>query len=262
MNAGKAALVTGAADRLGRAMALSLANRGYAVAVHYNKSEAKALETVELARKSGAHAVAVQADLLDEDAALNLVERSRKKLECELSVLVNNASIFENDTLVSADREGWDRHMEANLRVPFVLIQAFARQVPNVSLDEQDEPVASGVVVNLVDHWVVRPTAEFTCYTLSKMGLWSLTRIAALSLAPSIRVNAIGPGPTLRTPTQREAHFEGMRRSSPLGRGTDLDDIVSALHYVLDSNALTGQLLCIDAGRTLMWNAMDLGSVN
>ncbi len=245
--------MTGSAARLGREMVLSLANRGYDVAVHYNSSETKARETVNLAKKIGAHSVAVQADLLDEHAASLLVDRTREKLGRKLSVLVNNASIFENDSVTTASRKGWDRHMQANFRAPFILTQAFAKQVPEAKRDSKGELVASGVVVNLVDHWVTRPTTEFTTYTLSKMSLWSLTQVAALSLAPAIRVNAIGPGPTLRTETQRESHFSEMRKCAPLERGVDLDDILSALHYILESNALTGQLLCVDSGRTLMW---------
>ncbi len=255
---GKAALVTGGARRLGRAMVLALARQGYDVAIHYADSGVAAEETAEDARALGAKAVTVQADLLcaaDQDA---LIGRASKALGAPLGVLINNASIFEYDTLDTATRDSWDRHLESNLRAPFVLIQHFARQVPKGARDAQAEPLASGCVINLIDQRVRKLTPEFMTYTIAKAALWTLTQTAARALAPDIRVNAIGPGPTLQGARQSDAHFSRQRRATVLKRGSNPEDIVGAMTYILDAPALTGQLLCIDAGQHLAWETPDV----
>jgi len=173
-------------------------------------------------------------------------------------VLVNNASIFEYDTLATATRRGWDRHMESNLRAPFVLTQAFAAQAPGAETDSNGEPRATALVVNMLDQRVRKLTPEFMTYTLAKMGLWALTQTAAQALAPAIRVNAIGPGPTLRGGRQSESHFARQRANTVLGRGSDPDDITAALAYLLDAKAVTGQLICVDGGQHLGWKTPDI----
>lgn len=252
------ALVTGAGKRLGQAMAIHLARRGYDVAVHYAGSAEGAADTVAQITALGHHAVALQADLLHEDATADLVSRAVAALGGPLTVLVNNASIFEYDTLASATRQSWDRHMESNLRAPFVLTQAFAAQVPDAPLDAAGEPVAAGLVVNMIDQRVQKLTPEFMTYTLAKMGLWALTRTAAQALAPRIRVNAIGPGPTLQGARQSAEHFAGQRRNTILERGAAPADICAALGYFLDAPAVTGQLLCVDGGQHLGWKTPDI----
>lgn len=252
------ALVTGAGKRLGRAMALELARRGFDVAVHYASSETDANATVDEVLAMGRKAVALPADLLDEAQVRALVPAAAEALGGPLTVLVNNASIFEYDTLTTATRESWDRHMESNLRAPFVLTQALAANVPAPIEDEEGEPVAQGLVVNMIDQRVRKLTPEFMSYTLAKMGLWALTRTAAQSLAPSVRVNAIGPGPTLQGHRQSDSHFERQRRSTILNRGANTQDIVAALGYLLDAPAVTGQLLCVDGGQHLGWQTPDI----
>ena len=254
----KRALVTGAGVRLGRAMALYLAGRGYDVAVHYASSDADANSLVSEIKAMGQNAVALQADLLDEDATQGLIGRAAAGLNGTLTCLVNNASIFEYDTLQSATRESWDRHMGSNLRAPFVLTQQFAAQAAKASLDKNGEPKASALVVNMLDQRVRKLTPEFMTYTIAKMGLWALTQTSAPALAPDIRVNAIGPGPTLRGIRQSDAHFENQRKNVPLGRGANPDDITAALGYFLDAPAVTGQLLCVDGGQTLTWKTADI----
>ena len=191
------ALVTGAALRLGRAMALELARAGHDVAIHYAGSADAAEDTAKEVRGFGVRAVTLQADLTVEDAMQTLLPRAAQAFAAPITVLINNASIFEYDNLASATRASWDRHLESNLRAPFVLTQALAAQIPAPIADENGEPLAQGLVVNMIDQRVHKLTPEFMSYTLAKMGLWALTRTAAQGLAPQIRVNAIGPGPTM-----------------------------------------------------------------
>jgi NAD(P)-dependent dehydrogenase (short-subunit alcohol dehydrogenase family) len=252
------ALVTGAGARLGRAMAVYLGSRGYDVAVHYASSAAGAEETAAMIRAGGRKAVTLQADLLVEAEVEALLPRAVEALGGPVTVLVNNASVFEYDNFRSATRESWDRHIESNLRAPFVLTQALARQVPEPLTDEGGEPVAQGLIVNMVDQRVLKLTPEFSSYTIAKMGLWALTQTAARGLAPRVRVNAIGPGPTLRGARQTEAHFAAQRAATVLGRGAGTADICAALGYFLDAPAVTGQLICPDGGQHLAWRTPDV----
>lgn len=251
------ALVTGAGRRLGRAMALYLAGRGYDVAVHYAGSAAEAGEVAGEIRAMGRRAVTLQADLLQEEACEALVGRAVAALG-PLTVLVNNASIFEYDRIDTATRESWDRHIGSNLRAPYVLIQGFARQCPPPGRDARGEPLASGLVVNMLDQRIWKPTPEFSTYTIAKMGLWALTRTAAQGLAPQIRVNAIGPGPTLIGAHQPPAHFAAQRANTILGRGSNPEDITAALGFFLDSPGVTGQMIAVDGGQHLGWKTPDI----
>ena len=177
--------------------------------------------------------------------------------------LVNNASVFEHDSIETATRDSWDRHMESNLRAPFVLIRALAAQVPApVQRTRPGEPVAQGLVVNMIDQRVRKLTPDFASYTIAKMGLWALTRTAAQALAPRVRVNAIGPGPTLRGHRQTEDHFRRQRAATVLGRGADASDVTAALGYLLDAKAVTGQLICIDGGQHLAWRTPDIDGLD
>ena len=252
------ALVTGGGKRLGRAMALTLAEMGHDVAVHYNRSADGAEETAAGIRAAGRRAAIVQADLLDEDAAAGLVTDAVTVLGGPLTVLVNNASIFEHDTLATATRDSWDRHVGSNLRAPFVLMQGLAAQAPDPVPDSDGEPVAQAAVINMIDQRVLKPTPEFMTYTIAKMGLWALTRTAAQALAPRVRVNAIGPGPTLQGARQSDAHFARQRAATILQRGADARGITDALRYLLTARAVTGQLVCVDGGQHLAWQTPDV----
>ena len=252
------ALVTGAARRLGRAMALYLAHRGYDVAVHYARSEAEAAATVDEITALGCRAVALQADLLDETQMQTLVPRAIDALGGPLTVLVNNASVFEYDNITSATRSSWDRHMDSNLRAPFILTQQLAAQDLPQQVDEQGRALASASVINLIDQRVRKLTPEFMTYTLAKSALWTLTRTSAQALAPRIRVNGIGPGPTLRGPRQSESQFARQCANTPLQRGADPADIRAALSYLLRAPSVTGQLICIDSGQHLSWETPDV----
>ncbi|TCL08670.1 NAD(P)-dependent dehydrogenase (short-subunit alcohol dehydrogenase family) [Shimia isoporae] len=254
----KRALVTGAGKRLGRAMALYLADRGFDVAVHYSTSRDAAEEVASLIRSKGQRAETLQADLLNEAEVESLLAAAASSLGGAVTCLVNNASIFEHDTIESATRGSWDRHMESNLRAPFVLMQAMAAQGLEPHLDEANEPVASGLVVNMLDQRVRKLTPDFSTYTLAKMGLWALTQTAAQGLAPAIRVNAIGPGPTLQGARQSADQFAAQRAATVLGRGVGPDDICAALGYLLDAKGVTGQLICVDGGQHLGWQTPDV----
>ncbi|MEL6959617.1 MAG: SDR family oxidoreductase [Pseudomonadota bacterium] len=253
-----AALVTGGAARLGRAMTLYLAERGFDVAVHYNGSATAAEVVVDEVMALGRKGVALQADLLDEAQTEALVPAAASALGQPLTCLINNASIFEYDTIETATAESWDRHIGSNLRAPLFLTQAFAAQVPDPVTDAMGEPVAQGVAINMIDQRVRKLTPEFMTYTIAKMGLWAFTQTAAQGLAPRVRVNGIGPGPTLQGARQSEDHFKRQRENTVLKRGANPSDITAALGYFLDSPAVTGQLLCVDGGQHLAWQTPDV----
>ena len=251
-------LVTGAAKRLGRSMALYMAGRGHDVAVHYASSEPDAAAVVDEIAAMGRRAVALRADLTNETEMQALLPRASEALGGPVTCLINNASIFEYDTVATATRDGWDRHLESNLRAPFVLTQAMAAQGLAPETDATGEPRATGLVVNMIDQRVRKLTPDFVTYTIAKMGLWALTRTSAQGLAPAIRVNAIGPGPTLRGARQSDRHFATQRANTVLGRGANPDDITAALGYLLDAPAVTGQLICVDGGQHLGWQTPDI----
>lgn len=238
-----AALVTGAAKRIGRAVALGLAADGWSVAVHYNGSERAAAEVVQEIEAGGGRAVALRANLAREAEVAELVPRACAALG-PLGCLINNASVFEQDTAATTTRDSWDRHIEPNLRAPLVLAQGFARALPEA---------AGGVVINMLDERVWNLTPYFLSYTVSKAGLWTLTRTLALALAPRIRVNGIGPGPTLPSARQSPAQFERQCAMMPLGRGTTPDEICAAVRFILAAKAMTGQMIALDGGQHLGW---------
>ncbi|WP_317056291.1 SDR family oxidoreductase [Roseovarius rhodophyticola] len=258
----KRALVTGAGKRVGREMALYLGRRGFDVAVHYATSSAGADEVVKEIRSMDQTAAALQANLLDEGAVQSLVPSAVAALGGPLTLLVNNASIFEQDTYETATRHSWDMHIESNLRAPFVLTQALASQIPDPVMDDMNEPVAQGLVVNMIDQRVRKLTPDFASYTIAKMGLWAMTRTAAQALAPRVRVNGIGPGPTLQSTEQTSEQFAKQRARTVLKRGASPADITAALGYFIDAPAITGQLLCVDGGQHLAWQTPDVVGVD
>ena len=239
----KAALVTGGARRIGRSLALALAEDGFAVAVHHHRSCAAAENLVALIRNNGGSAVALAADLGDEAAVRTLLPRAEHALG-PIGCLVNNAGVFASDTVETATRESWELHLAVNLRAPFLLIQDFATKLPKS---------AGGIVVNLLDQRVWSLTPYFVSYTLSKAGLWTLTQTMALALAPRIRVNGIGPGPALPSPRQSAEEFANQCATMPLRRGTSPQEIAAALRFILSAPAMTGQMIALDGGQHLGW---------
>lgn len=239
----RTALVTGGAKRVGRALSLALAEDGFAVAVHYNGSRDAAENLVELIRGNGGTAVALAADLADEEAVAALLPRAERELG-PIGCLVNNAAVFVNDTVETATRETWDQHVAVNLRAPFVLIQNLAVRLP---------AHAGGVVINLLDQRVWSLTPYFVSYTVAKAGLWTLTQTMALALAPRIRVNGIGPGPTIASPRQTPEQFARQCELMPLRRGTSPGEVAAAMRFILAAPAMTGQMIALDGGQHLGW---------
>lgn len=248
--AAKIALVTGAGRRIGRAIAVDLARAGWHVAVHHNRSADAAAATVDEILGLGGVAVAFRADLVDEADTAALVPAVAERLGPP-TCLVNNASTFEPDTVATATLATWNTHMAVNLRAPFVLAQQFARLLP---------ADADGALVNIIDERVWNPTPNFISYTVSKAGLWMLTRTLALALAPRIRVNAVGPGPTLANVHQTVDEFAAQAARTPLGRGATPEEIAAAVRFLLEASSVTGQMLALDGGQHLGWAHPDPGT--
>ena len=248
MSQPKTVLVTGAAKRLGRAIALDLARAGWNVALHYNTAEREARATAEDARVAKVKVALLKADLSREEDMRALVNRAVTELG-PLTALVNSASVFENDNVLNADRASWDEHIETNLRAPFVLSQEFAKQLPRG---------IRGAIVNIIDQRVLKPTPQFMSYSLSKAGLHWLNTTLAQALAPKIRVNAVAPGPTIRNERQSEADFARQREATLLGGGAEPQDVCEAVRYLLEAKAVTGQMITVDGGQHLIWKTPDV----
>jgi NAD(P)-dependent dehydrogenase (short-subunit alcohol dehydrogenase family) len=191
----------------------------------------------------------LRCDLSKESETAALVGRAASALG-PLTGLINSASLFENDDWQSASRKSWDDHIETNLRAPLVLSQAFARQLPASD---------TGCIVNIIDQRVLKPTPQFLSYSLSKAGLYWLTTTLAQGMGPRIRVNAVGPGPTIRNPRQSEADFARQQGATILGHGAEPADICAAVRYLLTAPAVTGQMLAVDGGQHLIWQTPDVG---
>jgi len=244
-----AALVTGAGKRIGRALALSLGDAGYDVAIHYHSSKAEADEVVSMIVAKGRRAVALQADLSNEQETSTLIGNAAKALG-PLSLLVNSASVFEQDDITSMTRDSWDRHIETNLRAPLKLSQDFAKQA---------SPDTGNLIVNIIDQRVLKLTPQFLSYTTSKAALFTLTKTLAQALGPKgVRVNAIGPGPTLKNPRQSDEDWVRQNRATILGYGAELEDICGALMFLTTARAVTGQMIVVDGGQHLAWQTPDV----
>ena len=238
-----AVLITGAAKRLGRAIALKLAVAGYDIAIHYRSSKADAESLAAEVKALGRRAALVEGDLSVEREVETFVSRAGAALG-PLTALVNSASVFEDDSVETATRASWDKHIETNLRAPLVLSQRFAAQVP---------AGGEGAIVNIVDQAVINLTPQFMSYTVSKAALWTLTQTLAQALAPHIRVNAVAPGPSLKAARQSQANFDRQVQATLLKRPSEPADIGDAVHYLLSARVVTGQLIAVDSGQHLAW---------
>ena len=238
------ALVTGAALRLGRAIALDLARLGWRIGVHYQTSSTEAESLVEEIERLGSKALALPADLTSEAQLRGLVQSCAEELGPP-TCLINNAARFEWDSIDTLDWAGWQAELDVNLRAPIFLTQAFAGTLPKD---------ASGCVINMIDQRVWRLTPEFFSYTIAKSALWTATRTLAQALAPRIRVNAIGPGPVLPSLRQSQEDFERECRAAPLGRAATVEEVCRAVRFLLDSPSVTGQMIALDSGQHLAWD--------
>jgi NAD(P)-dependent dehydrogenase (short-subunit alcohol dehydrogenase family) len=237
-------LVTGAAKRLGRAIAIKLAREGSDVAVHYRSSKADGEAVVAEIKALGRRAALVEGELSKEADVAAIVPRAVSALG-PLTALVNSASVFEDDRIETVTRASWDKHLDTNLRAPLVLSQAFAAQLP---------PGAHGGIVNLIDQQVLNLTPQFLSYTVSKAALWTLTQTLAQTLAPRIRVNAVAPGPSLKAERQSQANFDAHVKATLLQRPSSPQDIAGAVAYLLAAPAVTGQMIVVDSGQHLGWS--------
>jgi len=238
-----AALITGGARRIGRALAQACAAAGYDVAIHVRGPGDDAEAAAGEVRSAGRRATILACDLRKESAVVALVGEAESELG-PVTLLVNSASVFEEDAFATLNRASWDLHMETNLRAPMVLSQAFAGRLP---ADRE------GLIVNILDQRVLRPTPEFFSYSLSKAALWEATRMLAQALAPRVRVNGIGPGPTLQSIHQDSAAFAAEASGTLIGRPVSPAEIAGALRYLIDAPSVTGQMIAVDAGQHLAW---------
>jgi NAD(P)-dependent dehydrogenase (short-subunit alcohol dehydrogenase family) len=239
----RTAVITGAAKRVGRAIAIELAGAGYDIALHYRASAAAAETLAQEIGALGRRAITVAADLADEEAVAGILPRVVERLG-PVGVLVNNASLFERDEALDATRDVWDRQMAVNLRAPFILMQHFARLLPAGE---------DGAIVNMLDQRVLNLTPHFISYTVSKAGLWTLTQTMALALAPRIRVNGVGPGPILPNERQSAEQFQRHWSSTPLERRIDPQAVARAVAFLVEATATTGQMIAVDGGEHLAW---------
>ncbi len=240
-------LITGAAKRIGRAMALDLSKAGFAIALHCHQSRDEAEALCQLICVSGGRACVVQADLAQSATLHTLIEQVNDQLGA-VQLLINNASLFETDSLSTLDLALYQRQMAVNLTAPVLLAQAMAAQSP---------PIQQGLLVNIIDQRVLKLTPQHFSYTLSKAALWAATRTLAQSMAPHWRVNAIAPGPTLPSLRQSPALFEQQSRATLLQRGAHLSEFAATIDYLWRTPSITGQMIALDGGQHLSWQTPD-----
>lgn len=245
------ALITGGARRIGRAIVEDLAANGFAVAIHSNSSADEASALAESIRKTGGKASVVVADLTDMAAVAGVVEKAERALG-PVSLLVNNASLFEDDSVLDFDWPEWDRHFDIHLKAPVLLAQKFAKALPEAM---------EGLVVNVIDQRVWRLSPRYFSYTLSKSALWTATQTMAQALAPRIRVNAIGPGPTLRNTRQDDSDFRQQVDALLLKQSPDLSEFGATIRYLWQARSVTGQMIALDGGQHLAWQTPDVAGI-
>ena len=242
------ALVTGAAKRIGKALALHLADQGFCVTVHYNTSETDAQQVVADICAAGGKATAIQADLADMVSVAQLEAQAAAKFG-PVTLLVNNASTFVSDEIGSITTQSWDHHLQPNLQAPVFLAQAMANRLPDGK---------KGLIINMIDQRVWALTPHFMSYTLSKAALWSATQTLAQALAPHIRVNGIGPGPTLSSTRQSDADFQAQIDGTILQVQPQLSEITAAIDFIRNAPSMTGQMIALDSGQHLAWETPDV----
>jgi len=247
----KVALVTGGARRIGRAIVENLSENGFAVAIHCNGSRVEADALAGDLARSGRGAVVVQADLTDRAALSGMIEYAARQLG-PVNLLVNNASVFEDDGASDFEWEVWDRHFAVHVEAPAFLARSFSTQLPAGE---------EGLIVNLIDQRVWALTPRFFSYTLSKSALWTATQTLAQALGPRIRVNAIGPGPTLPNSRQDDHDFQNQIDALILKRGPDLADFGATIRWLWDMKSVTGQMIALDGGQHLAWETPDVSGV-
>jgi len=246
----KKIIITGGATRIGAAIAKSLADFDTAIAIHYNKSKGNALKLKKELENLGSEVYLLKADLNNYKQTQALLRLAYKKMK-GLNCLINNASLFENDNLQNFSDQSFTKHLNVNLKSPAILIQNFKKLLKN----------SDGNIINIIDQRVEKLTPYFFSYTLSKSSLVTLTKTAAMKLAPNIRVNGISPGPTLKNSRQTESHFKKQWKSVLLKKKVKLESICDGIKFLMKNNNITGEIINIDSGQRLAWNTPDIINV-
>ncbi len=240
-------IITGGATRIGAAIARKLSSPNVEILIHYNKSKLKAEKLKKELSNKGSKVYLVKGDLSKETDIKKIIKFAKSKLKI-FDCLINNASLFENDKLENFSLDSWSKHLRTNLRAPALLTKEFAKNVKGKNNN----------IINIVDQRVFKLTPYFFSYTLSKTGLYTLTKTSAMSLAPNIRVNAIAPGPTIKNQRQSEKHFKKQYLATPLKRQVDVEQICNAVDFFIKNISITGQVLAIDSGQNLNWQTPDV----
>ena len=240
-------IITGGATRMGATIARKLSGPNKEILIHYNKSKLKAEKLKKELSKKGTKVYLVKGDLSKETDIKKIIKFAKSKLKF-FDCLVNNASLFENDKLENFSLDSWSKHLRTNLRAPALLTKEFAKNVKGKNNN----------IINIIDQRVFKLTPYFFSYTLSKTGLYTLTKTSAMSLAPNIRVNAIAPGPTIKNQRQSEKHFKKQYLATPLKRQVDVEQICNAVDFFIKNISITGQVLAIDSGQNLNWQTPDV----
>ena len=245
-------MITGAARRMGRAIAEHLASEGFAVGIHANESMLQAEQFANELRQKGGKAVALQADLTEKDSTAELMKKATSALGA-VGILVNNASVFRQDKATAFDSSAFDTHFAVHLRAPSILAAVLLQQLPDGM---------SGLVVNIIDQRVLALNPRFYSYTLSKAALWTATQTMAQSFAPRIRVNAIGPGPSFKSERQSPEDFQAQIDGLILKRGPQPDEFGRTIRFLFDTPSITGQMIALDGGQHLGWETPDVAEIN
>ena len=240
-------IITGGATRMGAAIARKLSGPNKEILIHYNKSKLKAEKLKKELSNKGTKVYLVKGDLSKETDIKKIIKLAKSKLK-NFDCLVNNASLFENDKLENFSLDSWSKHLRTNLRAPALLTKEFAKNVKGKNNN----------IINIIDQRVFKLTPYFFSYTLSKTGLYTLTKTSAMSLAPNIRVNAIAPGPTIKNQRQSEKHFKKQFMATPLKKQVNVNEICNAVDFFIKNTSITGQVLAIDSGQNLNWQTPDI----
>ena len=240
-------IITGGATRIGAAIAKKLSGPNIEIVIQYNKSKSKAEKLKKELKKNGTIVYLVKADLGSENDVDKIIKFSKLKLKY-FDCLINNASLFENDKLENFTVKSWDLHLKVNLKAPALLSRGFAKNTREKNNN----------IINIIDQRVFKLTPYFFSYTLSKTGLYTLTKTSAMSLAPKVRVNAIAPGPTIKNKRQSEKHFKSQYLATPLKQQVDVNEICNAVDFFIKNSSITGQVLAIDSGQSLNWQTPDI----
>ena len=237
-------LITGGATRVGKAIALHFAERGWNIALHYFRSSSKAKKLKKVLEQSWVKVVLIKADLKNPKQTEKIISLAKKKLGT-IDCLVNNAALFEKDDITNFTTKSWNNHLNINLLAPTILTKQFAKQAPKKTASN---------IINIIDQRIFNLTPFFMSYTISKSGLQTLTKTMAMRLGPHIKVNAIAPGPTIKSKRQTERHFRNQVKSTLLKKSVRLEDICDTVEFLINNNSVTGQILTVDSGQNLSWN--------